>query len=89
MEQDNCHKTSMILHEITKPLACLILLNFTIEAVNQLLGGESVTEYSIQTALYQQVNQPDEKGVYLTLCRFENHSVDAGFAPLTCAIFTH
>ena len=63
---------------------------FTIEAVKQLLGDESVARGTIQTGLYRwmkagQVYQL-KKGVYMTRRFFELHRADMNFAPAISAI---
>lgn len=63
---------------------------FTIEAVKQLLGGETTAIGSIRTALYRwmiagQIIQL-KNGVYMTRRFYENHRADADFAPMVSAI---
>ena len=63
---------------------------FTIEAVKQLLGDESVAAGTIQTALYRwmkigQIIQL-KKGTYMTRRFFELHRIDADFGPMVSAI---
>jgi len=63
---------------------------FTIEAVKQLLGDESVAAGTIQTALYRWMKAGQiiqlKKGVYMTRRFFEQHRADADFAPMVSAI---
>lgn len=63
---------------------------FTIEAVKQLLGDESVAAGTIQTALYRWMKAEQiiqlKKGVYMTQRFFELHRADADFAPMISAI---
>ena len=63
---------------------------FTIEAVKQLLGDESVAAGTIQTALYRWMKTGQiiqlKKGVYMTRRFFELHRADADFAPVISAI---
>jgi len=63
---------------------------FTIEAVKQLLGDESVAAGTIQTALYRWMKAGQiiqlKKGVYMAHRFFENHRADANFAPIVSAI---
>ena len=63
---------------------------FTIEAVKQLLGDESVAAGTVQTALYRWVKAGQiihlKKGVYMTRRFFELHRADADFAPIVSAI---
>ena len=63
---------------------------FTIEAVKQLLGDESVAAGTIQTALYRWMKAGRiiqlKKGVYMTHRFFELHRADADFAPMVSAI---
>lgn len=63
---------------------------FTIEAVKQLLGDESVAVGTIQTALYRWMKAGQiiqlKKGVYMTRRFFEVHRADADFAPMVSAI---
>jgi predicted transcriptional regulator of viral defense system len=63
---------------------------FTIEAVKQLLGDESVAAGTIQTALYRWMKAGQiiqlKKGVYMTRHFFEQHRADAYFAPMVSAI---
>jgi predicted transcriptional regulator of viral defense system len=63
---------------------------FTIEAVKQLLGDESVAAGTIQTALYRWMKAGQiiqlKKGVYMTRHFFEQHRADADFAPMVSAI---
>ena len=63
---------------------------FTIEAVKQLLGDESVATGTIQTALYRWMKAGQilqlKKGVYMTRRFFEQHRADADFAPMVSAI---
>jgi len=63
---------------------------FTIEAVKQLLGDESVAAGTIQTALYRWMKAGQiiqlKKGVYMTRRFFEAHRADADFAPMISAI---
>lgn len=63
---------------------------FTIEAVKQLLGDESVATGTIQTALYRWMKAGQiiqlKKGVYMTRRFFEVHRADADFAPMVSAI---
>jgi len=63
---------------------------FTIEAVKQLLGDESVAAGTIQTALYRWMKAGQiiqlKKGVYMTRRFFEVHRADADFAPMVSAI---
>jgi predicted transcriptional regulator of viral defense system len=63
---------------------------FTIEAVKQLLGGETTAIGSIRTALYRwmiagQIIQL-KNGVYMTRRFYENYRADADFAPMVSAI---
>ena len=63
---------------------------FTIEAVKQLLGDESVATGTIQTALYRWMKAEQiiqlKRGVYMTRRFFELHRADADFAPMVSAI---
>jgi len=63
---------------------------FTIEAVKQLLGDESIAAGTIQTALYRWMKAGQiiqlKKGVYMTRRFFELHRADADFAPMVSAI---
>jgi len=63
---------------------------FTIEAVKQLLGDESVAAGTIQTALYRWMKAGQiiqlKKGVYMTRRFFEQNHADADFAPMVSAI---
>lgn len=63
---------------------------FTIEAVKQLLGDESVAAGTIQTALYRWMKAGQiiqlKKGVYMTRRFFEQHRADADFAPMISTI---
>ncbi len=63
---------------------------FTIEAVKQLLGDESVATGTIQTALYRWMKAGQiiqlKKGVYMTRRFFERHRADPDFAPMVSAI---
>ena len=63
---------------------------FTIEAVKQLLGDESVAAGTIQTALYRWMKAGQiiqvKRGVYMTRRFFEQHRADADFAPMVSAI---
>jgi len=63
---------------------------FTIEAVRQLLGDESVAAGTIQTALYRWMKAGQiiqvKRGVYMTRRFFEQHRADADFAPMVSAI---
>jgi len=63
---------------------------FTIEAVKQLLGDESVAAGTIQTALYRWMKAGQiiqlKKGVYMSRRFFEQHRADADFAPMVSAI---
>jgi predicted transcriptional regulator of viral defense system len=63
---------------------------FTIEAVKQLLGDESVAAGTIQTALYRWMKAGQiiqlKKGVYMTRRFFEQHRADVDFAPMASAI---
>ena len=63
---------------------------FTIEAVKQLLGDESVAAGTIQTTLYRWMKAGQiiqlKKGVYMTRRFFELHGADADFAPMISAI---
>ena len=63
---------------------------FTIEAVKQLLGDESVAAGTIQTALYRWMKAGQiiqlKKGVYMTRRFFEQHRADADFAPMVSTI---
>jgi predicted transcriptional regulator of viral defense system len=63
---------------------------FTIEAVKQLLGDESVAAGTIQTALYRWMKAGHvyqlKKGVYMTRRFFELHRADADFSPAVSAI---
>jgi len=63
---------------------------FTIEAVKQLLGDESVAAGTIQTALYRWMKAGQiiqlKKGVYMTRRFFEQHRADVDFAPMVSAI---
>ena len=63
---------------------------FTLEAVKQLLGDESVAAGTIQTALYRWMKAGQiiqlKKGVYMTRRFFEQHRADADFAPMVSAI---
>lgn len=63
---------------------------FTIEAVRQLLGDESVATGTIQTALYRWMKAGHvyqlKKGVYMTRRFFELHRADTDFSPAVSAI---
>lgn len=63
---------------------------FTIEAVKQLLGDESVAAGTIQTALYRWMKAGQiiqlKKGVYMTRRFFEQHRTDVDFSPMISAI---
>jgi predicted transcriptional regulator of viral defense system len=63
---------------------------FTIEAVKQLLGDESVAAGTIQTALYRWMKTGQiiqlKKGVYMTRRFLEQHRADADFASMVSAI---
>ncbi len=63
---------------------------FTIEAVKQLLGDESVAAGTIQTALYRWMKAGQiiqlKKGVYMTRRFYELHRADEAFAPVVSAI---
>ena len=63
---------------------------FTIEAVKQLIGDESVAAGTIQTALYRWMKAEQiiqlKKGVYMTRRFFELHRANADFAPMISAI---
>lgn len=63
---------------------------FTIEAVKQLLGDESVAAGTIQTALYRWMKAGQiiqlKRGVYMTRRFFELHRAGADFAPMVSAI---
>jgi hypothetical protein len=63
---------------------------FTIEAVKQLLGDESVAAGTIQTTLYRWMKAGQiiqlKKGIYMTRRFFEQHRADADFAPMVSAI---
>ena len=63
---------------------------FTIEAVKQLIGDESVAAGTIQTALYRWMKAEQiiqlKKGVYMTRRFFELHRADVDFAPMISAI---
>jgi hypothetical protein len=63
---------------------------FTIEAVKQLLGDESVAAGTIQTALYRWMKAGQiiqlKKGAYMTRRFFELHRADADFGPMVSAI---
>ena len=63
---------------------------FTIEAVKQLFGDESVAAGTIQTALYRWMKAGQiiqlKKGVYMTRRFFEQHRADADFSPMVSAI---
>jgi len=63
---------------------------FTIEAVKQLLGDESVAAGTIQTTLYRWMKAGQiiqlKKGVYMTRRFFEQHRADVDFAPMASAI---
>jgi len=63
---------------------------FTIEAVKQLLGDESVATGTIQTALYRWMKAGQiiqlKKGVYMTRRFYELHCGDEDFAPAVSAI---
>ena len=63
---------------------------FTIEAVKQLLGDESVAAGTIQTALYRWMKAGQiiqlKKGVYMTLHYFERHRAEIDFAPMVSSI---
>jgi len=63
---------------------------FTIEAVKQLLEGESAAAGTIQTALYRWMKSgqiiPLKKGVYMTRRFFELHRADENFSPAVSAI---
>jgi hypothetical protein len=63
---------------------------FTIEAVKQLLGDESVAAGTIQTALYRWMKAGQiiqlKKGIYMTRRFFEQHRSDADFSPMVSTI---
>ena len=63
---------------------------FTIEAMKQLLGDESVAAGTIQTALYRWMKAGHvyqlKKGVYMTRRFFELHRADTDFSPVVSAI---
>lgn len=63
---------------------------FTMEAVKQLLGVESVAAGTIQTALYRWMKAGQiiqlKKGVYMTRRFFEQHRANVDFAPMVSAI---
>ena len=63
---------------------------FTIEAVKQLLGDESIAEGTIQTALYRWMKAgliiQLKKGLYMTRHFFELHRADGDFGPMVSAI---
>ena len=63
---------------------------FTIEAVKQLIGDESVAAGTIQTALYRWMKAEQiiqlKKGVYMTRRFFELHRANADFEPMISAI---
>lgn len=63
---------------------------FTIEAVKQLLGDESVASGTLHTALYRWMKAGHiiqlKKGVYMTRRFYENHRADADFPPMISAI---
>ena len=63
---------------------------FTIEAVKQLMGDESVAIGTIQTALYRWMKAGHvyqlKKGVYMTRRFFELHRADVDFAAMVSAI---
>ena len=63
---------------------------FTIEAVKQLIGDESVAAGTIQTALYRWMKAEQiiqlKRGVYMTQRFFELHRANADFAPMISAI---
>jgi len=63
---------------------------FTIEAVKQLLGEETVAVGTIQTALYRWMKSGQiiqlKKGVYMTRQFFERHRAGVNFAPTVSAI---
>ncbi|KPL75495.1 hypothetical protein ADN00_12655 [Ornatilinea apprima] len=63
---------------------------FTMEAVKQLLGVESVAAGTIQTALYRWMKAGQiiqlKKGVYMTRRFFEQHRAIVDFAPMVSAI---
>ncbi|MBA4399035.1 MAG: hypothetical protein C0396_04090 [Anaerolinea sp.] len=63
---------------------------FTLEAVKQLLGDESVAAGTIQTALYRWMKAGQiiqlKKGVYMTRRFFELHRAAPDFAPMVSAI---
>ncbi len=63
---------------------------FTIEAVQQLIGDDSLATGTIQTALYRWMKTGHivqlKKGVYMTRHFFELHRKDADFAPAVSAI---
>jgi len=63
---------------------------FTIEAVKQLLGEESVATGTIPTTLYRWMKTGQviriKKGVYMTRRFLEMHRTDADFAPMISAI---
>ncbi len=63
---------------------------FTMEAIKQLVGDESVAAGTIQTALYRWMKAGQiiqlKKGVYMTRRFFEQHRADADFAPMVSTI---
>ena len=63
---------------------------FTIEAVKQLLGDESIAAGTIRTALYRWMKGGQiiqlKKGVYMTRRFFELHRADNDFAPIISTI---
>jgi hypothetical protein len=63
---------------------------FTLEAVKQLLGDETVASGTIQTGLYRWMKAGQifqlKKGVYMTRRFFEQHRAEVGFAPMVSAI---
>lgn len=63
---------------------------FTIVAIKQLLGEESIADGTLQTALYRWMKTGQiiqlKKGVYMTRRFFELHRADADFAPMVSAI---
>lgn len=63
---------------------------FTIAAVKQLLGDDSVASGTIQTALYRWMKAGQiiqlKKGVYMTRHFFEHHRAQTDFAPMVSAI---
>ena len=63
---------------------------FTTEAVKQLIGGETIADGSLQTALYRWMKTEKiiqlKKGVYMTRQFYEMHKTDMDFLPAISSI---